>query len=186
MPQYGITSGLPALPVAGDKEFALLYPIYTALNGLARQVAELSGKVSYSQAELTQRNPVASVVSQAQNRIFVKALEDLSFGQLVNLTVDSGNLSAQLADATDLTKPAAGLVAETAGIATGSWGEVTLMVGHSYGIAGTTVGAMYWLSTGGLVQNVPPAVPGNLIQGVGVGLGSAGFFLNISPQLQQA
>ena len=183
MPQYGITSGLPQLPVAGDKEFAMLMPVYTALNGLARQLAEISGKVSFDQAELAERNPVASVSSQAQNRIFVKALENLPFGTLVHLTVDAGKLAAVLADATNSTKPAAGVVAEPAGILTGAFGEVTLMSGHTYGISGTTVGAMYWLSTAGLVQNVPPGTAGNLIQGVGVGLGSAGFFLNISPQI---
>jgi len=186
MPQYNITSGLPQLPNAPENLFPYLLPIYQSINALTKPIASLTGQVTFDQVELAERSAVASINSQHQNRLFAKALVDLPFGALVNLKLDSGALAAQLADATDLTKPAHGIVANTQGIDTGQYGEITMMQGHSYGISGTTIGAFYWLSTGGLVQNTPPVAPGSLVQGVGVGLGSLGFFLSISSQITAA
>lgn len=186
MPQYGITSGLPQLPVTDDKLFPYLLPIYNAINALAKPIAELKGQVEYAQSEISQRNQIFALQSQFQNRLFVKALVTLPYGTMVNVVLDSGKLAGRLADATDTTKPAHGVVANPQGINAGQFGEVTMMQGHTFGIAGTTIGAFYWLSTAGLVQNTPPGTPGNLIQGVGVGLGSAGFYLSISSQLQVA
>jgi len=184
MPQYGITSGLPQLPVGADEKlFPQLLPIYNALNALSKPVAELKGQVEYSQTELVDRSAVASLSSQFQNRLFAKALATLPWGTLVHLKLSGGKLAAELADATDTSKPAHGVVANPQGIAAGQFGEITMMQGFTAGISGTTIGAFYWLSTAGLVQNIPPATSGNLIQGVGVGLGSLGFYLSISTQL---
>lgn len=185
MPQYGITSGLPQLPVIQDqKDFELVRPLYTAMNALARQIAALSGEIEFTQSELAQQNQVAYLSSQNANRLFVKALVPLAYGQLVHIKLDGGKIAAELADSTDTTKPAAGIVAALQGIDTGMFGEVTLVQGYSQGIAGTAIGGFYWLGAAGVVQNIPPATSGNLIQGVGIGLGSAGFFLNISSQLE--
>lgn len=184
MPQYGITSGLEQLPNIGDdKAFKLVLPLYNAVNALAKQVAILSGAISFTQGELAEQNQVAYLRSQNANRLFVKALVPLAFGRVVHIKLDSGKIAAELADSTDTTKPGHGVVANPEGIATGQFGEVTFMQGFSQGIAGTAIGGFYWLGTGGLVQNSPPAVAGNLIQGIGVGLGSAGFYLSISTQL---
>lgn len=186
MPDYGITSGLPQLPNTDDKLFGQLLPIYSALNALATKVSIISGLVNYSQAELSQQSQFAGLQSQFQNRLFVKALEPLGWGKIVTLTVDSGKLAASLADCTDATKPAHGVVATPQGIETGQYGEVTALFGFTPGISGSTVGAFYWLSTTGNVQIAPPTTSGNLVQGVGLGLGSAGFLLNISGQLALA
>lgn len=179
MPQYNITSGLPQLPVASDKMFKELSPIYNAVNALAKPIAELKGQVTFSQAELQDRNPIASLTSQYHNRAFVKAVEDLVFGAIVSLTVDGGKLAARKASAFTPIYPAHGIVAEIQGISTGAFGEITLMQGYSAGIAGTAVGQFYWLGANGLVQSVPPSVAGDLVQGVGIGLGSAGFYLAV-------
>lgn len=184
MPEYKITSGLPQLPATNDKAFKDLFPLYTAINALAKPIADLTGQVTFSQAELAERNPVASITSQHQNRVFVKALELLPFGALVSLSVDAGKLAGSLASCTVPIKPAHGIVAEPFGIQSGKFGEITMMNGYSPGIAGTAVGQFYWLATGGLVQAPAPTTAGQLLQAVGVGLGSAGFYLQIDPNVR--
>lgn len=183
MPDFGITSGLPGLPVAKDALFEQLKPIYTAINAVAKSVSVVGGLVQYNQDELSQQNQLVGLISQNQNRLFVKALEDLTFGMLITISLSGGKLCARKADATDATKPAHGCVATIEGISTGLFGEVTVISGHTYGITGSAVGQYYWLGAAGLVQPVPPAAVGNLVQGVGFGLGTAGFVLNISSQL---
>jgi hypothetical protein len=183
MSDYKITSGLPALPSADDKKFPFLVPIYNAINALAKQVSIVSGGVQYNQSELSQQAQTLGVLSQSQNRLFVKALETLAWGTMVTVVLDGGKLSARKADATDGTKPAHGCVATIQGITSGQFGEITVLSGHTLGITGTTVGQYYWLSTAGLVQPAPPAAAGTLVQGLGWGLGSAGFILQISSQI---
>ena len=55
------------------------------------------------------------------------------------------------------------------------------MAGRSTGIAGTVFGSRYFLSTNGDIQLAVPTASGALVQLLGVGLGSAGFFLQIIP-----
>lgn len=183
MPDYNITSGLPALPNTQDKDFAKLQPVYNAMNALAKNLSIQSGQVRYSQLELASLNQTRGVIAQNQNRLIVKALEDLAWGLMVTITLDGGKLSASKADATDGTKPAHGCVATLEGISNGQFGEIIVLGGHTAGISGTAVGQYYWLSVDGLVQPAPPGAAGALVQGVGFGLGSAGFILNISPQI---
>lgn len=184
MPKYLITSGLQAVPTAAeDKTFQALLPIYSAINSLAQHLSKLTGQAEYSQSELSQESQIVEVQAQNLLRLRVKALEDLLFGHIITLTLSGGKLCASKADATDDTKPAHGCVATVQGISTGQFGEVTVLGGYTAGITGTAVGQYYWLGTAGLVQPAQPAVSGNLVQGIGYGLGSAGFILQISSQL---
>lgn len=181
MPSHRILTGLPELPNAlPDKESNMLRPLYLATNTLAKLVSESTGQVDFDQSEMSQRDQMASILTQNHTRVFVQAGADLSYGKIVNLYLSGGKLTAQYADATDATKPAHGIVNETAGIPVGTFGEVLLFTGYTLGIGGTSVGSMYYLATNGDVALARPAVAGSIVQACGIGLGSAGFYLNIS------
>ncbi len=182
MPEYLVASGVPSYPPGlSDQDAALVAPLYRALGNLAQQVSELTGRIQLSQAEQGSLSQLTLLQSQRLNRIFVKAGEALSYGQLVNLTVSSGKIVAVKADATVLTKPAHAIVDKPGGIANGTFGEVVFMQGRTASVTGTTFGAAYYLSTAGNLQITPPVATGVINQIVGIGLGSEGLWLNIEP-----
>lgn len=181
MPDYKISTGLPGLPVTQDeKKFADLRPIYQALNTLAQVLSIADGRVDYSQIELAQRNQLSSVNTQNHKKLFAYAETDLDYGRIVNLYLSGGKICARYADCSDNTKPAQGIVNNSSGILTGEYGEVVLAEGFVQGISGTSVGTTYYLSTAGQVTNVLPTGTPKIVQAVGWGLGSTGFYMNIS------
>jgi len=181
MPDYGLNAGLPQTPASlPDKEFSLLLPLYQALNNLSQAVSNYAGLTRYTQLELASRNQLGSVQSQRQYRLFVYAPSLLAYGKFVHLYLDSGKIAAEYADATDDTKPACGIVNAPFDIEAGAYGEVILTSGVTQGVSGTTLGATYYLSTTGDISTTRPGVAGSIIQAVGIGLGSAGFYMNIS------
>lgn len=186
MPDYRITSGLPQVPAGmEDKDFGKFLPIYNALNALAQAISITGGNVDFSQTELAARNQLGSVLTHNTRKVYPLAPGALAYGTIVNLFLSGGKIAAQAADATNNTKPAHGIVNEPLGIAAGDYGEVLLIEGLSQGISGTTFGAPYYLSTGGLVQLARPGAAGTIEQAVGWGLGSAGFYLHISTYFVQ-
>lgn len=181
MPDYKITTGLPQTPTtADDKTFGLLLPIYNSLNALAKVVSQGIGAVDFAQEELQQRNQLGSVLTQTHRKLYALAPAALNYGQVVNLYLDSGKIAARLADATTATLPAHGIVNTPQGIAAGQYGEIMIVEGFTAGITGTTLGAYYYLSTTGLVTAARPAVAGSIVQAIGFGLGSLGFYAHIS------
>ena len=188
MPDYKITTGLPQIPAGmEEKDFSKFLPLYNSLNALAQAVSIAAGNVDYSQTELGQRNQLGSLM--AQNHRSVYPLADgssLPFGVLVNLYLNGGGkICARLADATDNTKPAHGIVEEPLGIDNGNYGRVILIEGYTKGITGTTFGQYYYLGVTGLAQASRPAAAGSIVQPVGFGLGSAGFYLHVSSYFHQ-
>jgi hypothetical protein len=182
MPDFQLQSGLPSQPSGlSDENFALVAPLYRALAALTQQVAAATGNVTYSPAEQAVSDQFTKLISQRYNKVAVRASVLLGFGKLVNLHLVGGVVEARLADATNNTRPAHGVVDVPGGIPAGAWGEVIFMTGRSAGIAGTVFGARYFLSTAGNVQLLAPSAGGTLVQIVGVGLGSAGFWTNIIP-----
>jgi hypothetical protein len=182
MPQFNISSGLPSYPSGlPDSEAGLVLPIYQAVNSLARQLSQQTGNVQYSGQEQGGLDQFTMLTAQRNQKMFVKATETLGFGKLVTLTLDAGKIVASLADATDGTKPAHAVVDTVGGIATGSFGEAILLTGKTSGISGTGFMTIYYLSTAGQVQSAAPTASGALVQVVGYGLGSAGFYLQIYP-----
>lgn len=181
MPEYRITTGLPQLPVQSDeKSFGLVLPLYQAMNALAKALAQEAGAVDFNQVELAQRNQLASINTQNHKKLYALAPVAIPFGHLVNVYLDSGKLAVRDASALSASAKAAhGMVTQLDGIDAGQFGEVTLFEGYTTGVGGTTVGATYYLSTTpGLATATAPASP-NLRQAVGMGLGSAGFYLSI-------
>ena len=182
MPRFDLQSGLPSQPSGlSDEDYGLVVPLYRAVSALTQQVAAATGNVTYTPAEQATADQFTKLISQRYNKIFVRATVALGFGKLVNLHLVGGIVEARLADATGTTLPAHGVVDVTTGIAAGAWGEIIFMTGRSSGIAGSVFGSRYFLSTNGDVQLAIPTAPGSLIQLVGVGLGSAGFWIDIIP-----
>lgn len=180
--KYGISSGLPDLPAGlKDPDYNLVAPIYRAVNALAGAVAVQTGSVQYSTAELSGVNPVDNIRrGSLTQRIPIKAGEALSYGHLVYLQSDgAGKFTAYKADAST-GKAAVACVDSPGGIALNGWGEAVFMTGVCSGIAGTTIGTQYYLSTGGLIQADMPTATGVLVQPVGIGLGTQGLYLNTS------
>ena len=180
MPVYGIGSGLPALPSGlDDKDAALVKPIYLALNTVAKRVSETTGNVTYSQSEMENMSQLMSLFSQREQTIYVKAGEALAYGVLVTLSLSGGKIIAMKADSTDGTKPAHAVIDAPLGLVLNEYGPAVFMSGRTAGVSGTVFGAQYWLGAAGAMQNTPPAVSGNLVQPVAIGLGTAGIYLNI-------
>jgi hypothetical protein len=180
MPEYFISSGLPSYPSGlSDKEAALVLPLYRAVGTLAQQLSTLTGNVQYSGGEQAQIDQLTKLLAQRTQKIFVQAGETLGYGNLVTLSLASGKIVANKADATNLNKPAHAVIDVPGGIAVGQFGEAIFLQGRTSGITGTTFGAPYWLSTAGQVQAVRPDGPGVLTQYVGLGLGTAGFYADL-------
>lgn len=182
MPSYILGSGLPDLPSGlTDKEAALVTPLYRAINGIAAQLSKQTGNIQYSQSELSQIDQLSGLTPQLTQKLHVKALETISYGQLVTLSLDAGKFAVRPAKYDDAAKPAHGLCDLPSGIATGAYGTIVFMQGRCTGVSGTTVGAVYYLSAAGVMQITKPVGVGQFAQIVAVGLGSAGVYLNIVP-----
>lgn len=182
MPDYLLASGLPSYPSGlSDKDAALVLPLYRAINALAQQLSVVAGAVQYSSAEQAQVSQLSKLTSTANQKLTVKAGEALAYGQLLTLSVVSGKIVAMKADASTLTKPAHAVCDTPGGIALNAFGDAVFMTGLTAGISGTVLGAAYYLSTAGTIQISPTVATGVLNQVVGIGLGSAGFYLDIEP-----
>jgi len=187
MPDYNITTGLPSLPSAlPNKEFDLVKPLYLAMNSLAKGVSIYAGQVGFDQDELSQQNQLGTLLTQNHRKLYALAVgSTLAFGKMVHLYLSSGKIAAEYADSTTNTKPAHGIVNNPLGINAGEYGEIVLVEGYSQGISGTTFGLYYYLSSNGDVQAGRPAIAGSIIQAVGFGLGTGGFYVHISPLFLQ-
>ena len=178
MPKFGITSGLPQLPVAvSDKDNALVAPIYRAVNSLADKVAVAVNSVQYSPAELAGLDPIATLRRDRTNMVTVFATEVLPYGSLVHITPVGAALEAKLASNTT-DEFAHGCVAAPAGIADGSYGDVQFMAGFCAGVVGSTWGTVYYLGAAGTMQATQPTgAPGDARQVVALGMGQYGIYL---------
>jgi hypothetical protein len=181
--KFGIEVGLPQYPAGlEDKDAGLVLPLYRAISALAQKASVATGQVQLLPTEMATSDQFDQLLSHRFNKLKIRAAEPIGYGQAVNLLLNSGVVEAQLADATTTAKPCHGLCDVPTGLTTGQWGEIIFMNGRSQGVAGTVFGARYFLSTTpGSVQLSPPATPGNLVQILGVGLGSAGFYLQAIP-----
>ncbi|HEY9658775.1 MAG TPA: hypothetical protein V6C65_10015, partial [Allocoleopsis sp.] len=149
---------------------------------LAQNASLALSQVVLNSAEFANLSQTTLLKAGTLNRLIVLGSgSTLAYGKLVHLKDNgSGKITAVLADATDNTKPAHGVVIAPSGIAVGAFGEVMLCTGLTTSISGSTIGTQYYLSTAGNVQSARPSAAGSIIQGVGFGLGSLGFHLSIS------
>jgi len=181
--KFGIDIGLPQYPAGlNDRDAGLVLPLYKAMTSLAQKASAGTGQLQLSESEMALSDQFDQLLTHRFNHLKVQAGETIGYGQAVNLYLSGGIVMARKANATDTTKPCHGLCDNPTGLSAGQWGEIIFMSGRSQGIAGTVFGSRYFLSTtAGGVQLSPPSTAGNLVQIVGVGLGSAGFYLQIVP-----
>lgn len=182
MPKFLINSGLPELPVGvTDKEASLISPLYRSVAALAQQLAAVTGNVQYSAAELSTIDQFTGLTDGKNQQIYIKALEAIPYGALITLSVDAGKLAARKADASIITYPAHGICTQIGGIGVGEYGSALFMHGITSSVSGSVLGSTYYLSTAGGLQLAMPTADSVLKQIVGIGLGSAGIYLNIEP-----
>lgn len=175
-------ANLPQHPAGlNDKDASLVLPLYRAINGLAQQVSVATGEVELSSADLLNLDRLGQVTFGKLSKVTITAGENLSYGNLLSLSVSSGNIVAVKASASDLSKPALAAMNTPGGLLAGQVGTAILMQGRIQGITGTAFGVGYFLGTDGAVTAVPPTADNTLKQQVGIGLGSAGFYLSIVP-----
>jgi hypothetical protein len=181
MPKYKINSGLPDSPASvSDKEYSLLAPVYRAVNVLAQRLSTLTCNVTYSQAELAALSQLKNLQEDNSNIVYPVAEVNLAYGQLVNIFLVSTSLTARLATNTPGSYLAAhAIVHNPSGATAGEYVACRIMQGHCAGVAGSAIGAQYWLGTAGGMQITKPTAAGTLQQQVAIGLGSAGVQLNI-------
>lgn len=182
MPLYGISSGLSALPIGmKDEDFNKFAPVYRAIDSLSQQLSFNVGDMQFKQDEIGSVDQLVLLSSHRQQKVIIKAGEPLSYGQALTFTVALGKVVAYRASATNLALPAHGMCNSPTGIATGEFGEAIFMQGRCEGVAGTTFGAVYYLSIDGAIQVTPPVATGVINQIIGIGLGSAGLYLQLEP-----
>lgn len=181
MPEYNISSGLPSYPAGlSDKETAIVLPLYRAINSLAQRLSEVTGDIKYSQSELSGLNALRELTDEKYTLITVKATTALLYGRILNVQASGSYLAATHANNVAPILSGHAICVEPAGIALGTFGKAIWMHGRCAGVSGTGFGNQYWLGAAGIVQLAKPTTAGQLAQVVGFGLGSAGFYLNIS------
>lgn len=182
MPLFGITSGLPALPIGmSDEDFSKFAPVYRAISALSEQISFNVGDMQFKPDEIGSVDQLVLLSGHRQQKIIVKAGEALSFGQALTFTIELGKVVAYKASATNLARPCHGMCNSPTGIPAGGFGDALFMQGRCEGVAGTTFGAAYYLSVDGAIQVTPPVATGVINQIVGIGLGSAGLYLQVEP-----
>lgn len=179
MPQYLISSGLPQLPSSGlDEENAkLVTPLYQGINNLAQRLSEVGGRVTYTQAELAERNQLGNLINAPNITIYPRASVDLSYGVLVNLYLTGGKIHARKATGAVDGFRAHGIVNAPQGIAAGDYGAVLFFDGYCAGVSGTTFGTPYYLGGNGLMQPTVDIASYPYTHVVALGLGNAGVYL---------
>lgn len=180
MPQFKISPGIPDYPTGlPDDQASLVASLYRAIAALAQQVSVLEGMVQYSQNELSKIDQFTGLQTNRSDVVYPKALEPITYGQVVTFSASGGKLCVGVADRTNAAKPAHAVCDAPLGLATNEYGPC-IVRGVCKGISGSTLGTWYYLGTAGAIQAAQPAAP-NLRQHVALGLGSYGVYVNILP-----
>ncbi len=172
---------LPLTPETQNPElFARLAEVYNAIRQLQLGVGTLTGAVGADPSAYSTTSPSESIFPQNANRLYGKALADLSPGQMISITVDAGVVAFQKANASNATKFASAYVSSSP-ILSGAYGEVIMKQGLCPFIGGLTIGTLYYLSTtDGLITATPPSASGNIVQPIGVALTTSNLYFNPS------
>lgn len=143
---------------AADQQFIRAFIDYC---GIGPQVSAVWNTLAGSSRTLLSGN---------LQRLYVTAAENLDYGMTINLFNDTGVLKARKADASDDTRPCDGFWNTAGTILLGDVGEMALYSGVVT-VIGVSPGERLWLDTiAGSYTNGPPAVSGNIIQYLGVGI----------------
>lgn len=180
-----IITGLSQFPENVPKELVGSFmSVYSAIHNLERLLSIYAGVDPEPEDVWGQLTPDDSLFAGNLNRWYVKANENLIFGQVVSPIVSGGELQVRLANATNNTRWACGIVTaptDAAGVLAGEFCEV--MVGSALitGISGLVAGTRYWLNTvNGQVAAAAAVAAGNIEQYVGWALSSTRLLMSIN------
>lgn len=178
---------LPRQPPQGipPELMGVFTEVYNVLNNLASALTKDCGAGSRNPAQWDAlAGSATTILANNMSRLYVRAGEDLSYGDIISLFDAAGVLVARKANATDSSKPADGFCSVPQGIVTGVAGEVIL----SHGVlpaSGLTIAQRYFLSTvDGFMTPVPPTAAGNIEQYLGVAISSTALYFNSSYWIQ--
>lgn len=184
--QKGDSMGLtqfPRFPDTGNTQLdEVLVPLYKALNDLGKVLREDVGLQPVLVTKYLQykNHPELTFFPDRVMSGVYEAATALSYGDLVHIFLDSGNMKIKKAFGGAGGFPAHGYVKTTSTINVGYPVDVTLFQGV-IAINGVTAGTLYYLSTAlGLVSPTPPG--SGVIQKVGVGIGPN--LMYFSPELK--
>jgi len=186
MYKYPFQLGLPELPETGSREVKPkeleqdLRFSFNAIHNLAEGIANSTGLQPLSSGYQNLANS-ASTIGASKQRIYAPATVAITYGEIVNVWDNAGNVEVQLADATDATKPGHGICNTVGTCAIGDVIEIVLPNCHVGSIGGLTGGVLYYLSTTpGAIQNTAPAASGNIVQAVGLALTATDFYFHMA------
>ena len=180
--QFSTNTGLTVLPEFPQTENPA---IWQDLLAIRQAIKSLQGTLDLYTGALTedvqywgQVAPAQTIRTQFISRLYVKASEAISYGQLVHLWNDGGICKARLASATDATKPTRAYCTIPAGVAAGAFGEFNVL-GASSIYSGLVPGTPYYMAvTPGAITAVAPSGGGNLVQPVGYALSTTTLYFN--------
>lgn len=117
-------------------------------------------------------------------RFYCPAAVNVSFGQLITLTLSGGVLKVAVADGSISGKIADGFCSTVGGLAAGSIGEFTLKRGILTLAGPLTVGQRYWLGTAGAVRTTPDTTAGHIEQYIGIAITTTSLFMDSTSWIQ--
>ena len=118
------------------------------------------------------------------NSIAVIASANIAMGEPVNLYNNAGVLNARPASSAPTVAPCHGICTSLAGIASGSAGIITRGPLVVTGLSGLTLGANYWLSSGGAMATAADTASGHIEQYLGVAISTTQLFYSPSSWIQ--
>jgi hypothetical protein len=179
---YKIQLGLPALPddnVPPDL-YDNFYQLHRAIQNLLRGVSQYCGIDSPSSDIWGSLTYPDTLLEGNLTKMYPIAGATIARGQAVNLYSNAGVLNARPAQANSLTTMAHG-VANSAASA-GSRIEMYWLRGLIDSIGGMTIGTLYYLSptVPGVLQSAKPVTAGQIVQPIGLALGSSTLNMDIT------
>lgn len=175
-----IQTGLPDLPddTVDPKLYDDLLILHRAIKNIVLYVGRYAGIDAPTPDIWSGIQYVDTILTANLNRLYPVASVPITAGQIVNLFNSAGNLRARLAVATGAATMAHGIAMTSA--AAGEQFEMYWLRGYVDTIGGMTIGTVYWLSTvAGAIQNVAPAVVGQIQQQIGLALTSSQLLADI-------
>lgn len=144
-----------------------------SLNNMLREFERYVGATQKDVTLWSSLLPSDTLIRHQAGRFYVKASENIAFGDFINLHNVAGVCNVRKANAAaGLVKPARGFCSTIAGIPIGGFGEVILSQGL-LAIAGVSAGDAIYLSTSpGQGTLAAPVGAGQLEQFIGFGVAS--------------
>lgn len=134
------------------------------------------GPQAFSLWQLLSGSP-SSILSQNMHRLYIPVTVPVVLGNALHIISNAGILSAELANATNNTKPCLAF-ANSAAVNPGDMIEAIVHSGI-ISVNGLTVGAKYFLSTtDGVISNAPATAAGNIEQYLGFAIDTTHLFFN--------